>query len=101
MITEEDIQLTGDNLLALLQALVDYDNLKQDIQNDNDAAIYYDIFGFFVICYSSSAGFLINMAVVFISLYSSMAMLYNIFKGKSIGESLWFVDTLLFQLVLE
>lgn len=82
MVSENVVQLTGDNVLSLTKALVDYDRLQEAIYESNDQAVYFDVFGQFVICYSSAIGCLINMTVVFISLYSALSMLYEIFRGK-------------------
>lgn len=82
-ISRNVIQHSGDNLLALTTALIQYDNLKEAIFETNDQAIYLDVFGKFMIYYSTATGFIINVCTIFLSVYSSGIVIVKIFKGTN------------------
>ncbi|XP_065216466.1 endoplasmic reticulum metallopeptidase 1-like isoform X2 [Planococcus citri] len=84
MITANVLQLAGDNLLHTVKALVDYNFLKEELQSNDEQAVYFDIFGLFIVCYPSIVGFLINLVVVIISTYASVSLLFQVFKGKPV-----------------
>lgn len=75
------IQHTGQNILSLLQNLINREGLKTTLDEHNEQAVFYDILGQFMVCYSMTTAFRINMSVVVLSLLVSTFLNIKIFRS--------------------
>lgn len=83
-VSEHVIQHTGSNILALINAFIDFDNLDDAIKENPNKAIYFDFFGFFMVCYSMETAFSLNIFVLLISVLAILNTLFSIFNSKYI-----------------
>lgn len=81
-VSEHVIQHTGSNILALLNAFLDLDNLNDAISENPNKAVYFDLFGFFMVCYSMETAFYLNISILVISALAIVNTLFVIFKRK-------------------
>lgn len=82
-VSEHVIQHTGSNILALVNAFMDIDNLNDAITENPNKAIYFDLFGFIMVCYSMETAFYLNIFVLLMSVLAILNTIFNIFKSKS------------------
>lgn len=81
-VSESVIQHTGDNVLALLKAFIEKVNLKSSIDDTPEQTVFFDVFGYFMICYTMKTAFIVNLAVVLFSLMTMTFITIRIFKGN-------------------
>lgn len=84
-VSKSAIQHTGDNVLALLRALIEDNNLEKNINSSESQAVFFDVFGYFMICYSEKTALIINVIVVLLSAATSTYVVLKIFKGNYFG----------------
>ncbi|KAK7578084.1 hypothetical protein V9T40_010289 [Parthenolecanium corni] len=90
-VSEHVIQHTGSNILALINAFIDFDNLDDAIKENPNKAIYFDFFGFFMVCYSMETAFSLNIFVLLISVLAILNTLFSIFNNHSFKSVLYHV----------
>lgn len=84
-ISKNVILHTGNNILALLQSLIEQENLKKIISESNEQAVFFDVFGLFMICYSVTTAVFINYIALLFSIYVIIDIFFKIFEGKFIS----------------
>lgn len=67
-------QHTGDNILALAQALANSPDLDS-VNSLGDSMVFYDFFGVWLICYTKMFGTVLNTIVILMSLCSILCLL--------------------------
>lgn len=73
-------QHTGDNILALVKHLASSPVLEDTASYSKGRMVFYDILGLYIVAYSETIGYIINLGTVLLSLYS-------VFQGSQMSYS--------------
>lgn len=76
IIPDGTYQHTGDNMLALTKAIANSKELVDTTNRNNGGSmVYYDLFGLFVVYYSTRVGTLLYVGMILLSLYAPVKVI--------------------------
>jgi hypothetical protein len=78
------LQHSGDNLLALTKSIASSDVLSYSQEYAAGRTVYYDILGLFMIRYSETAGIILNVFTVMLSVYTVAKNIMSIKSGNAV-----------------
>lgn len=76
-------QHTGDNMLALVQALANSSSLE-NVDQSGVSMVYFDFFGLWFIHYSKTTGALVNTVMIILSLLTTFVLLQKMMKDAGL-----------------
>jgi hypothetical protein len=78
------LQHTGDNLLALTKRIASSDILNSPQEYAAGRTVYFDVLGLFMVSYSETAGIILNVFTVVLSLYTVAKNIQIIKSGNAV-----------------
>jgi hypothetical protein len=78
------LQHTGDNLLALTKRIASSDILSNVQEYAGGRTVYFDVLGLFMVSYSETAGFILNVFTAILSVYTVAKNIHTIRSGNTV-----------------
>ncbi|KDR16698.1 endoplasmic reticulum metallopeptidase 1-like isoform X2 [Zootermopsis nevadensis] len=81
------LQHTGDNLLALTKRIASSDILSNPQEYAAGRTVYFDVLGLFMVSYSETAGIILNVFIVVLSVYTVTKNIHTIKSGPGLNHT--------------